>query len=213
VFWLVGRRGPRPWAGRLLVGARLEVAASGESHRAPFWNDEQWNTATRPVVGVSYWEAEAFATWAGGRLLAAREWEAAARGPEGYVYPWGDTWEDGICNSEETALGVTSPVGLFPRSRSKPFGLQDMAGNVWEWCQDLWDPGDSIRVNRGGGWGDPATYCRSADRSGVEPEDRFDDMGFRVSQVLADESGEPAEPVRSPSGGEGRAVAGQARAK
>ena len=64
-----------------------------------FWRDRRWNGPNQPVVGVSFWEAEACCAWAGGRLPREQEWEAAARGPEGCEYPWGDDWEDGICNT------------------------------------------------------------------------------------------------------------------
>ena len=130
-----------------------------EQVREPaYWRNARWNAPNQPVVGVSFWEAEAFCRWAGGRLPSELEWEAAARGPQGHEYPWGDTWEDGICNSREAGLGVTSPVGLFPRSRSKPYGLEDMAGNVWEWCADFYDREESegLRVVRGGSWVDGA---------------------------------------------------------
>ncbi len=114
-----------------------------------FWRDARWSEPNQPVVGISWWEAEAFANWAGGRLPTEQEWEAAARGPDGDAYPWGDDWEDGICNSEEAGLEGTSAVGIFPRSRSTPYGLDDMAGNVWEWCQDLPSHEGANRVFRG----------------------------------------------------------------
>ncbi|WP_020502879.1 SUMF1/EgtB/PvdO family nonheme iron enzyme [Lamprocystis purpurea] len=151
------------------------------------WQERRWNAPNQPVIGVSFWEAQACCRWAGGRLPTEREWEAAARGPQGYEYPWGDPWEDGICNSHETGLGVTSPVGLFPRSAQAPLGLEDMAGNCWEWCDDFYyeDQRDSgsPRVVRGGAFDREARYLRSSDRIWVDPEDRNWVIGFRC--VLA----------------------------
>jgi len=105
-----------------------------------YWHDRRWNAPSQPVVGVSFWEAEAFCAWAGGRLPTEEEWEAAARGPTGLVYPWGDAWQDGICNTSETGLGVTSPVGLFPRARPADRAIDDLTGNVWDWCASFFDP-------------------------------------------------------------------------
>jgi formylglycine-generating enzyme required for sulfatase activity len=106
------------------------------------------------VVGVSFWEAEAFCHWTGGRLPTEREWEAVASGPAGHEHPWGGSWENGICNTRESGLLQTSPVGLFPRSRQKELGIEDLAGNVWEWCSDEEDSGggSKSRVVRGGAW-------------------------------------------------------------
>ncbi|MDA1051677.1 MAG: SUMF1/EgtB/PvdO family nonheme iron enzyme [Planctomycetota bacterium] len=137
-----------------------------------YWRNARWNGPTQPVVGVSYWEAEAFARWAGGRLPKADESEAAARGPAGHEYAWEGPWEDGICNSGETGLEVTSPVGLFPRARSADFHIEDMTGNVWEWCSE--------RVLRGGAWYGNAGDCRAADRHGFVPGNRDSSVGFRV---------------------------------
>jgi len=152
-----------------------------------FWQVRRWNVANQPVVGVSFWEAQACCRWAGGRLPSDLEWEAAARGPQGYEYPWGGTWEDGICNSVEAGLGVTSPVGLFPRSAQAPLGLDDMAGNCWEWCDDIYSEdsreGGSPRVLRGGAFWYEAWFLRSANRNWFEPGLRNGDIGFRC--VLA----------------------------
>jgi formylglycine-generating enzyme required for sulfatase activity len=147
------------------------------------WRHTRRNAPTQPVVGVTYWEAEAFCRWAGGRLPAERDREAAARGPDGLEYPWGNTWEDGLCNSAETRLERTSPAGVFPRSRSRAFGLEDMAGNVWEWCADLYGAGAGFpeaRVLRGGSWGYPARDCRAAVRDGDLPDGSNHGIGFRV---------------------------------
>jgi formylglycine-generating enzyme required for sulfatase activity len=148
-----------------------------EVHEPSCWRNSNLNAPNQPVVGVSFWEAEAFARWMGGRLPTECEWEAAARGPNGFIYPWGNEWVDGVCNSYEAGLSSTSPVGIFPRSRSAEFGLYDMVGNVWEWCSDVWD---QARVVRGGSWGTDALKCRATSRYGLEPHYRDATVGFRI---------------------------------
>jgi hypothetical protein len=144
-----------------------------------YWRYPLWNVSNQPVVGVSWYEAEAFCHWAGGQLPSERQWEAAARGAQGRKYPWGDSWTDGICNSSESRLGMTSTVGLFPQSRTPEGGLEDLAGNVWEWCEDQeWG---SSRVFRGGSWYGPAWLCQSAYLDGDDPSSRYDYLGFRVA--------------------------------
>lgn len=140
-------------------------------------------TDNHPVVGVSYYEAEAFCNWAGGHLPTEAQWERAARwtGTHANVYPWGDLWDKLKCNNWNDTLYPgyrTTPVGSY-LSGVSPSGCQDMAGNVWEWCRDWYggtyysqspanDPqgpaiGDS-RVVRGGGWGDSGYGNRCAYR-------------------------------------------------
>jgi len=149
-----------------------------------YWHDRRWNAPNQPAVGVSFWEAEAFCAWAGGRLPTEEEWEAAARGSKGLVYPWGDASEDGICNTSEAGLLVTSPVGLFPRARQADRAIDDLAGNVWEWCSSRYDLQDKNfrgdRVLRGGSWGFFQVNARSANRFSLNPNFRGNDFGFRV---------------------------------
>jgi len=152
-----------------------------------YWRDAKWNGATQPVVGVSWWEADAFCRWAGCRLPTEREWESAARGPEGWAYPWEGEWREGICNSGEADLSVTTPVGIFPKSAAV-CGAHDMAGNVWEWCSDTFNPAsvddpDAGRVLRGGSWVFKPRYCRSAFRYVNLPVYRSFNSGFRAART------------------------------
>jgi len=164
-------------------GGRRWLAESGE-RQPSFWRRGKWNNPSQPVVGVSFWEAEAFCSWAGGRLPSADESECAARGPEGLEYPWGDDWEDAICNTVEARLGMTSAVGLFARARSKAFGLHDMAGNVLEWCRniaaDTTRDGGLCAVVRGGSWYDYAGDAWCAYRFVIPPIIRGGNLGFRM---------------------------------
>jgi formylglycine-generating enzyme required for sulfatase activity len=103
------------------------------------WNDRKWNCPNSPVVGVSWWEADAFCRWLTlsrndghvYRLPDEWEWEASSAGRDGREYPWG-AWDDDRCNSEEAGIGKTSPVSIFARGDTLE-GVCDMSGNVWEW--------------------------------------------------------------------------------
>lgn len=110
-----------------------------------FWFDYKWNCPNSPVVGISWWEADAFCRWLTKarrdghtyRLPSEKEWEAAAAGFEKRKYPFGK-WEDGACNTRESGIDKTSPVGIFQKDKT-PEGIFDMAGNVWEWTTTNYD--------------------------------------------------------------------------
>jgi len=159
-------------------------------------------TNNHPVVGVSYYEAEAFCNWAGGHLATEAQWEKAARwtGSHPNVYPWGDTWDVQKCNNWSDSLYPgyqTAPVGSYS-SYGSPSGCQDMAGNVWEWCKEWYgstyystspasDPqgpaSGSSRVLRGGGWdGGGGSLNRCASRSGRYPISCSSLVGFRLAR-------------------------------
>jgi formylglycine-generating enzyme required for sulfatase activity len=118
-------------------------------HKAPlFWDDGQFPEAKadHPVVGVSFLDAVAFCRWARQvtnlpvRLPSEPEWEKAARGTDGRIYPWGNSWEDGRCNTTEAKIKGTSSVGRFSPSGDSPYGISEMAGNVQEWVSSLFGP-------------------------------------------------------------------------
>ena len=158
-------------------------------------DDRKWGCPNFPVVGVSWYEAKAFCKWLtrtldNGYVYALpkeKQWEAAAGGKEGRKYPWGKGSGKGEdkCNIVRTRLNRTSPVGIFskgdtPGDPKDGGGITDMAGNVWEWCEDLLLKEGSFRVLRGGSWLSPAVGCRSASRSGGPPGLRWNDVGFRL---------------------------------
>lgn len=173
-----------------------------------FWDAEQWwglsddlnpaapfvQTPDHPVVGVSYYEAEAFCNWAGGRLPTEQEWERAARSPVGdFVFPWGDVADPGASNDwyDKITPGYrTAPVGSYPAGISG-WGCLDMSGNVWEWTSDGYrsyagspypfDLSQEQRSIRGGGWF--GVYgSRTACRLGMAPDQTRNYLGFRVAR-------------------------------
>lgn len=157
------------------------------------WED-QLPYPNRPVVGVSWFEAQAFCAWAGGRLPREAEWERAAWANDGRKYPWGNEDADQSRLNFDRNVGHVTPVGLYPLGAS-PEGLQDMAGNVWEWCHDWFDgryykdwPDTNplgpvkgeIRVMRGGSCIDATWLASCAHRNGFYSDCRRHNFGFRM---------------------------------
>ncbi len=146
-----------------------------------------------PVVQVSARDAAAFCAFYGLRLPSEEEWEYAARGADGRRFPWGDTppEEDGRrranfgtvqCCAPDAGDGYarTAPVGRFP-SGASPFGLLDMAGNVWEWTASPFPGRPAYVALRGGGWGNDPYCLRTAYRHGNPPDIGLDMVGFRCA--------------------------------
>lgn len=101
----------------------------------PHWTAGHYPAALadHPVVWVSWHDATAYAHWAGKQLPTARQWEKAARGPNGRHYPWGDEPTAAKCNVAEAGIGTTTPVTRY-QSGISPYGAFDLCGNCWEWC-------------------------------------------------------------------------------
>lgn len=151
-----------------------------------------WNGAVppaditdHPVVYVSYKDAAAYARWAGKRLPTADEWEKAARGEDGRVYPWGNAFVEGNTNTDEAPPEGTAAVTAFPGDKS-PYGVMGLAGNVCEWTSTMEpnDSGVSSRVICGGSWYESGSIVSIASfRRSAESDDLSrDDVGFRCVQ-------------------------------
>jgi len=179
------------------------------------WKSENFHN-NHPAVMVSFYDAISYCKWLTEkvkgtgwnveiRLPTEAEWEKAAGGNTGSVYPWGDIWDHNNANLLESRIKDTSPVGIYPAGKS-PYGLMDVSGNVWEWTSTLWgndifkcefnypfkndDKRDylsvskeSYRIVRGGGYDSTYPGGRTANRHRNQPDFRRGDRGFRVVAV------------------------------
>lgn len=158
----------------------------------------QWDHPNRPRTEINWYEAVAFSRWLAAmrnlpiRLATEAEWEKAARGNDGRKHPWGEEYITGYANVNESSVGgkpleQTTTVGLYPQGAS-PYGVMDMAGNVWEWCLNKADRPDQVgadasgdtRVLRGGSWIYDPLYARTDNRYGSFPDVRLNHWGFRL---------------------------------
>lgn len=165
-------------------------------------NKPLYGDPDQPVVGVSWEEAKSYCEWAGGRLPREAEWEFAARGTDGRMYPWGNeepTKDRAVYGLIFGRGGKTATVGSTPGDVS-PFGIMDMAGNVMEWCHDWYAPypadggkplvdptgpaAGAKRVMRGGCWNFQSFALRATDRSPTPPGLRRGAEHFGIRLVV-----------------------------
>jgi formylglycine-generating enzyme required for sulfatase activity len=201
---------------------------TGVKYQQPeYWEDSRFNHPSRPVVGVTWYEARAYCAWLSAQtgeqydLPTEAEWEAAARGslvdemgdggdrvgagfkPAPTTYAYGDEYDAAKCNTFETHIRATTPVGVFPAGQT-PQGIHDLTGNVWEWTSTIYrdypyaaddgredaepadppstGPGQGLarRVRRGGSWRDDQNSARAVCRGGSHPDSRYRVVGLRV---------------------------------
>lgn len=165
--------------------------------------DQTFPFSNHPREGVNWLDAVAFCRWLSARLgfeirlPTEPEWEKAARGEDGRLYPWGHEYVSGYANVDERsaristyALESTTAVGVFPASSASPYGVMDMCGNVWEWClNEFADPqrtgleGSGERALRGGAYFFEPAQARTTSRIGASARMRYERYGFRVVRV------------------------------
>ncbi len=169
------------------------------------WNGFRYplEQALHPIVGVSKLDAMAYIEWlnqltgSNYRLPSEAEWERAARGEDGRIYPWGNTFDPWRCNTAESAKKGTTPVGSYSPGGDSPCGAADMVGNVWEWTSTIYlpypyDPSDGREeqrpderyVIRGGAWYYTRKLARCSAREGMAATHISPLIGFRLARSL-----------------------------
>ncbi|MFJ3363576.1 SUMF1/EgtB/PvdO family nonheme iron enzyme [Streptomyces anthocyanicus] len=160
------------------------VQATG--HRPPqHWPNGHCpaDLATHPVVWVTWHDATTYARWAGKSLPTAQQWEKAARGPRGRIYPWGNEPTAAKCNVVETGIDATTPVFRY-QSGVSPFGIFDMCGNVWEWCSTEEEQGNGRHRLKGSAFTSPFERAAPSLLNTAAASMKDNDTGFRCTVLV-----------------------------
>lgn len=156
--------------------------APDKSHMPDAWDNVLQRHPDKPVTGIDWWDAWAYAAWRGYRLPTDHEWEKAARGSDGRPYPWGETADPAKAKTIESGPDTVTTAS-YPNSAS-PFGLLNVSGNVWEWTADA--SGDEAPL-RGGSWRQRIIDSRAWSRIIADRNTRRDDIGFRCAVDFTEE--------------------------
>jgi formylglycine-generating enzyme required for sulfatase activity len=161
----------------------------------PSWREGEPESPELPAVGMTWYRAQQYCEWVGGRLPTEAEWEVAARGPESQEWPWGNEWVAARCNwrGAEAEVPDLAPVGSFEAGRS-PFGVINLVGNAAEWCADWYSPSyyraspnldpagapeGEFKAVRGGSYASDLPALRPSARGNASPILRSSEIGFR----------------------------------
>lgn len=150
-------------------------------HRPPqHWLGGRYpaNLANHPVVWVTWLDAAAYAHWSGKALPTSRQWEKAARGTKGRIYPWGNEPTAAKANVSEAGMDDTTPVSRY-QSGVSPYGAFDMCGNTWEWCATEEAPGNGRRELKGSAFSSPFERCAPSLQNAANSSMRDNDTSFR----------------------------------
>jgi formylglycine-generating enzyme required for sulfatase activity len=181
-------------------GGCVRDMRSGDSSltRTDYLGNPEYDTYPTLIYLVQ--DAEEYCAWAGRRLPSEAEWEKAARGPDGRLYPWGNENLNCEYANYGNCVGDTAAAGSHPAGAG-PYGALHMSGNVWEWVSDWYDPdyypaaparnpsgpaAGEYKIRRGGGWRSLDDHLRLTNRASGAPKHYFDgQMGFRCATSLA----------------------------
>jgi formylglycine-generating enzyme required for sulfatase activity len=175
------------------AGACTPPSDTRSATRPDYYGNSQYDYY--PVIFVSWKQAQAYCQWAGRQLPSEAQWEKAARGKAGWMYPWGNASPDSVASYFNNKIGDTMEVGKYPGGAS-PYAALDMAGNVWEWVTDWYSDAyyasspannptgptsGSYRSVRGGSGNNFVRIVRMSYRYWFYPDERYDHLGFRCA--------------------------------